>query len=167
MSKYKIGIDLGGSHIAVAVVNINGNIIGEIAQRDIDLSDLSTEKTNEFPEVEIEITKIMVELIKIAVKNAGVDFKEIDFIGIGSPGSSSGETIKRTNKLGLKEFNIGKALRDKFSEINLDLKVKILVENDANCAGIGELIKGSLAKTKNSILLTFRNRNRCSNYFKW
>lgn len=71
--------------------------------------------------------------------------KKIHAIGIGSPGPLKDGKIINAPNLPFNNFDIKKTLQNKF-------KVKIVVENDANCAAIAEAKLG--IKKKNFILLT-------------
>lgn len=57
--------------------------------------------------------------------------------------------------MGLKDFDIGEALRSKFNELGLNEDIKILVENDANCAAVGELASGALKGITNGMNIVF------------
>jgi len=72
---YRIGIDLGGTNIAVGVVDDNYNIIGE-----------GKVKTNA-PRPAEEICDDIAKAVMMAVKNAGLTLDDIGFVGIGAPGS--------------------------------------------------------------------------------
>ena len=87
---YKIGIDLGGTNIATAVVNDEYKIIGK-----------GTLPTNT-PRDAFEIAKDMAKTVEMACEDARVDKSEIDWIGIGSPGCINSESgiIEYANNLG-------------------------------------------------------------------
>ena len=72
---YKIGIDLGGTNIAVGVVDENFNIVGR-----------GKVKTN-CPRPAEEIVADMVLAAEMAMKDAGITVDQVDGIGVGSPGA--------------------------------------------------------------------------------
>ena len=73
--KYHLGIDLGGTNIAVGVVDSDFNIIGEASI------------PTGVPDTPEHIADRMAQASRAAVENAGVAMDEIESVGIGSPGS--------------------------------------------------------------------------------
>lgn len=129
----KIGIDLGGSHIAIGVVDNNG-IILEKNERRI----LANEKKNIHEFIENYIAKNVNELSK--------KYK-ITSVGIAIPGTLNKTTIKKSVNLGIENYNIVEALQ---SKININIKIK----NDAKCAALAENSYGSLKNYSRSLFLT-------------
>ena len=123
--KYKVGVDLGGTNIAVGVIDENYNIIGR-----------GKLKTN-VPRPAEEIMADIVKGVKIAAENAKISLDQIESIGIGTPGSVNKETgyIEYANNL---YFNQVPAVK----MINELIDAKVFLENDANCAALGEAIAG-------------------------
>ena len=76
---YTIGIDLGGTNIAVGLVDENYNIVKKISTPTL---------ASRGPE---EITKDMAALSKEVIAMAGVDVSEVAGVGIGCPGSIDNE----------------------------------------------------------------------------
>lgn len=113
----KIGIDLGGSHIGIGLVDDNKNIIKKY-ERDF----TEEEKSNLIPIVEDFVVEKTDDL-----KNEN----EIESIGIAIPGAVKNGVIIRAVNLGINNFDITKSLNDK-------LNLPILVENDGRCACIAE-----------------------------
>ena len=129
----KIGIDLGGSHIAIGVVDKNGQILEKTEKRIIETEKKDIEKTIE----EYIIEKVY--QLKEKYKITG--------IGIAVPGTiKKGIVIKSVN-LGLENYEIIKRLKEK-----IDLPIS--VQNDAKCAAIAENKYGCLKEYKRSIFLT-------------
>ena len=87
--KYKVGVDLGGTNIAVGVIDENYNIIGR-----------GKLKTN-VPRPAEEIMADIVKGVKIAAENAKISLDQIESIGIGTPGSVDKKTgyIEYANNL--------------------------------------------------------------------
>ena len=75
MMKYYVGIDLGGTNIAVGVVDENYQIVGR-----------ASVKTN-CPRPAEEIADDMTKAARMAVEDAGIAMDQVEWIGIGSPGT--------------------------------------------------------------------------------
>ena len=130
----KIGIDLGGSHIAIGVINNKGKIIENFEKRI-----LNSEKK----QIEETIEKNIFEQIK----NLSKKYK-IEKIGIAAPGTIQDDKILRAYNLGIeKEYEIIKQLSKK-------IKVPIKIRNDAKCAALAENKYGCLKGYKRSLFLT-------------
>lgn len=118
-----IGIDLGGTNIAVGCVTADGTIL----------------KKDSAPTLSgrsyIEIVKDMAALCKSVVNSAGADINEIKAIGIGSPGTvdSTSGTVVFAGNLHLEKAPIAEELGKYFD-------IPIHMENDANAAAYGEYI---------------------------
>ena len=113
----KIGIDLGGSHIAVGVVDNNNELIEKVEK------DFSEEDKMDI----ITVTqKFIVENVKIFEKNY-----EIESIGIAVPGVAKNGVIIKTVNLGINNYDIKSSLEEK-------LQKKVNVRNDGKCACIAE-----------------------------
>lgn len=129
----KIGIDLGGSHIAIGVVDENGKILSKVERRI-----LQEEKVNS--------KKIIKNYIIEKVQDFAVEY-EIECIGIAIPGTVSKNTIVKSVNLNIENYNIINDLREK---INLPIKIR----NDAKCASLAEYKYGSIKNCKNALFLT-------------
>lgn len=129
----KIGIDLGGSHIAIGVVDSNGRIIEKVEKR---------LKSAEKKQIKKSIEEYVIENIEALRKK----YKIIE-IGIAVPGTVKNGVVIKSVNLGIKNYNIVEELNKK-----IDLPIKI--KNDAKCAAIAELTYGSLKNYKRSIFLT-------------
>ena len=123
---YKAGVDLGGTNIAVGIINDSNEIIGR-----------AKVKTN-IPRPAEEIFKDIVECVKAATENAGLSIDDIESVGIGTPGSVNKKTgyIEYANNL---EFENVPAV----DLLNGMLPKKYYLENDANCAALGEALAGA------------------------
>lgn len=129
----KIGIDLGGSHIAIGVVDNDGRIL-EKKERRI----LKEEKK--------AITEFIEDYIFENIKNLSNIYK-ITSIGIAIPGTLNKNSIVRSVNLGIENYNIVERLKER-----IDLPIKI--KNDAKCAALAENSYGSLKNYSRSIFLT-------------
>lgn len=127
---YYIGVDLGGTNIAVGLVDEKGKII----------ESLSTPTLS--PRSYKEIVADMAKLINEIIKNTGISLSDIESIGIGSPGSIDNERgmVLYANNLKFDHAPIREEMRKYF-----DLPVHL--ENDANAAAFGEyVVNGGDAK---------------------
>ena len=129
----KIGIDLGGSHIAIGVVNKEGKIVEK------------TEKSLKGIEKK-KIKNVIEETILENVKRFQKEY-EITKIGIAIPGTVTNETVVKSVNLGLENYDIVDNLKK-----NIDLPIQI--RNDAKCAALSENTYGCLKGYNRSIFLT-------------
>ena len=132
----KIGVDLGGTNIAAGVVDENNRIIGR-----------ASVKTN-CPRPAEQIADSIVEVSKMAVKNAGVSFEDIDAIGIGTPGAVNSEgVVEFSSNLGFNDTPLLTLVETRSGK-------KVFVENDANCAALGEQVAGCGNGVPNFVAVT-------------
>lgn len=129
----KIGIDLGGSHIAIGVVDNKNFIVEKIEKRII-----SKDKKDIKNFIEEYIIKNIKELL---------EKYKITEIGIAVPGTIRGEKIIKSVNLGVENYNLVENLK---KETNIPIKIK----NDAKCAAIVESKIGALKNYKRSLFLT-------------
>ena len=129
----KIGIDLGGSHIGVGVID-NKNFIIEKVEKRL----LNKDKK--------DIKSIIESYIIKNVKEFSSKYK-ITEIGIAVPGTIKKEQILKSVNLGVKEYNLVENLK---KEIQLPIKIR----NDAKCAALAENTIGALKDYKRSLFLT-------------
>ncbi len=128
---YYIGIDLGGTNIAVGVVDENGKILADVSAPTMAERDWR------------EIVRDMAELSKKAAEKAGIKTEDIVAAGIGCPGSIDNENgvCAYNNNLNFTDA----AIADEFRKY---LDIPVNVENDANAAALGEYaINGNGAKS--------------------
>lgn len=129
----KVGIDLGGSHIAIGVVNNKGKIIEKTEKRL-----LSNEKKH--------IEKTIEDNIIGYIKELSTKYK-IEEIGIAAPGTIQDGKIIKAYNLGIEEYDIK-------SKLSKKVRVPIKIKNDAKCAAIAEHKYGCLKQYKRSVFLT-------------
>ncbi|MBQ2963738.1 MAG: ROK family protein [Clostridia bacterium] len=132
---YRIGVDLGGTNIAVGVVDKNFNIIGR-----------GKMKTNA-PRPAKAIFDDIATAIRMAVSDAEITLDEVKSIGIGTPGSvnKAEGIIDFANNLDFDHVPAKELLSE-----NLGTD-KIYIDNDANCAALGEALAGA-GKGKDSFV---------------
>lgn len=134
---YRIGVDLGGTNIAVGVVDENYKIIGR-----------GKVKTRA-PRPAEAIFDSIKEAVDMAVVNAGINYDEIVSVGIGTPGSVNKDTGAIEFSNNLKFHNVpAKAMLEE------RLKKPVYLENDANAAALGEAVAGCGNGVKNFVAVT-------------
>lgn len=131
----KIGIDIGGSHIALAIVD-RDKIINKqsIYTRNLDI--FTRKNMKEY------ILKNIFEYI-----DTNIDIKELDMIGISSAGEIQDGIIYNAQNLGIIKFDIKGQLIKRYSG------VKILVQNDALSALNAEMKFGNLKNSDTSVFM--------------
>ncbi len=136
---YRIGVDLGGTNIAVGAVN-----------ESLELVCKESTPTGAARPAE-EIVADIARLCKSVAQKCGCDIADIDSVGIATPGIANTKTgvVEYANNLPFRQFPIAKMLSDM-----LGGKVSVRIANDANAAAWGEACAGAAKGTKNSIMIT-------------
>lgn len=129
----KIGIDLGGSHIAIGVIDESGIIVEKTEKRI-----LEKEKK--------DVKNFIEDYIIENTNNLRGKYK-ISSIGIAIPGTVDSTKIIKSVNLGIEDYSIVEHLKQ---QISLPIKIR----NDAKCAALAENQYGSLKKYSRSIFLT-------------
>ena len=129
----KIGIELGGRHIAIGVIK-NDKIIVEKQEKRL----LSKEKRN----IEQSIEDYIIQNVKELEKKY-----EITEIGIAIPGTVKNELIIKSVNLGVSNYDLVRKLKSK-------IKLPIKIRNDAKCAALAECKIGVLKDYDRSLFLT-------------
>lgn len=132
----RIGVDVGGSHIGLGLVNKDGKLILK-AEKDYDK--IQEDMSN-------IVLETIIELINKIIDNNDVKKEEIESIGIAFPGTVSETTVIKAENLGIDDFEVVKKLKKHFD-------VPIHLENDAKCAAIAEKEFGSLKNYEDAIFL--------------
>lgn len=134
---YSIGIDLGGTNIVASVVNDKYEIIST--------SKTKTNSPRPAEEIFDDIEKVCCE----AVDAAGLTFDDIQAIGLGTPGTVNAEgVIEFANNLAFNNVPAKQMLVDRLG------KEEIFIENDANCAALGEAYAGCGNGSNNFVAIT-------------
>lgn len=134
--RYFIGIDIGGMSIKAGLVDEKGNL---------------TCKTSAITPLNDNgaIVKAVFMLIDDVILKSGLTKDNIDGIGIGSPGiinTIKGEIVYASN-LGITHLKLCK-------EINTKYGIACHIENDANCAVLGEYYFGEAVGQNNTVMIT-------------
>ena len=135
---YRIGVDLGGTNIAVGLVNENMEIVVK--------KSLPTGAERKAEEIVADIAA----LCKAVCEEKGIAVNEVESVGIASPGIANNATgvVEYANNLPFLNLPIAKLL-----EGHLGIN-RIRVANDANAAAWGEAVAGAAKGSKNSIMIT-------------
>lgn len=152
-----VGIDIGGSHVGLGVVDNNGKIVkkaGKIINPRIP-----------------NYKKVLETFIINTIKDLENEFK-IEHIGVGAPGIVKANRIEYCINLNLVNYNLAGILKKNFPN------ARITVNNDAKCAALAEKNVGALKDYKNAVFLCIGtgiggaafyrdkliNPNRCSGF---
>ena len=137
---YRIGIDLGGTNIAVGLVAENYKIVVK-----------KTTPTLAKRESEA-IVADMARLCREVCAEKNVDIKDIVNIGVAAPGIANHRNgcVEYSCNLPFRRFPLVKALAD---ELGVE-ESRVKIANDANVAALGETKFGCGKNYKNTILIT-------------
>lgn len=137
---FNLGIDLGGTNIAVGVVNDNFEIVGR-----------GNVKTNS-PRPAEEIAADMAKACFIALDDAKLSLSDINSIGIGAPGSIDPKNgvIATSNNLKFDNVPMVELVLNALGNSSIDC----YIENDANAAAYGEYMAGAGKGTQDFITIT-------------
>ena len=135
---YTVGVDLGGTNIAVGICDENLNIVTKgsvptLAARDPEL-----------------IVKDMADLVGSLAENAGIPYSEISYVGIAAPGSINSDTgvVEYSNNIQMSNFPMCEIFK-KYSPIKT-----VYIANDANAAALGEALAGAAKGAGVALMIT-------------
>ncbi len=131
---YAIGIDVGGSSLKCGVIDHEGEIMFSTL---VSLNDAKTESA---------IVTLIIETIQTCVEQG---FHPICGIGVGFPGVIDENVIigGADNLPGFKQFPLGKILNELTG-------FPVIIDNDANLMGLGELNYGAAKYCGDAVFLT-------------
>lgn len=137
---YRIGIDLGGTNIAVGIVDDNHKIVVK--------KSTPTLAKRESEAIVADMARVCLE----ACASLGINVKDVANIGIASPGIANPNNgcVEYANNLPFRRFPIVKLLA---GLLGVDEKL-IKIANDANAAAWGEAVAGAAKGSANSIMVT-------------
>ena len=135
--RYTIGIDLGGTTMTAGIVNENYEIVGKLTW------------STRLPRPAQDLEQALAELCRTVVKEAGLAFSQIEYVGIGTPGSVDFTTgfVGYNTNFGYYDWNLGPDLASL-------LGCRVYVENDANAAAFGEYLAGGAKGYKDAVVVT-------------
>lgn len=138
MPELWLGIDLGGTNVKVALVSHDGEVVQK--------SSLKTH-ADRGPDA---VMAIMAEGAASVVADAGQTMKDIAAAGIGAPGPMNWQTgvvYSPPNLPGWKDVPLAQLMGER-------LGIRCYVDNDANCACLGEFERGAGRDVRNMCLFT-------------
>lgn len=119
--KYYLGLDVGGTNLAAGIVDENYHLLHKEsipagAGRSVE-----------------DITEDMAKVSKSVIKHLGLPISKISSWGIGMPSYINPKTglLVHANCFGWKNIDI-------YSYLQKQISLPIYIENDANCAAMGE-----------------------------
>ena len=134
---YYLGIDLGGTNIAAAVVNEKGEMLGKVSlptPRDVPAEQVADQ---------------MAAASRAAVEQVGLSMDDIASVGIGSPGTIEPDTgvIRFWSNLDFSNVPLAALMRERLNK-------EIYLENDANAAALGEYAAGAGKGSQSMVAIT-------------
>lgn len=138
----KIGIDLGGSHVAIGLVNEHNEII---EKRTYYMNDRGNGTLENY------IVSSIVHGINEILESTNFQLNKIEKIGIATPGNPKDGKIKNVVNLGIEELDLTQKLKQAFGKISFNVPIRL--ENDGKCAGLAEKYNGSLREYSDCVFL--------------
>lgn len=135
--KYYLGIDLGGTNIVAGIVDENNNIVGKCST------------PTSLPRPDREVVDTMIILSKKVVADNNLTMDDIEWVGVGCPGSVDLDTGYVTYSNNLEWYNT--PLKN---WLQVGLKKTVYLDNDANAAAYGEYLAGAGKGADSMIMIT-------------
>ncbi|WP_370222065.1 ROK family glucokinase [Cytobacillus sp.] len=136
--KWLVGVDLGGTTTKLAFINYYGEIIHKW--------EIPTDNSEEGKNITINIAKA----IDLKLEELDLSKDKIIAIGMGAPGPVNLATgvVYNTVNLGWKDNYPLKDL------LEVETSLPVIIDNDANCAALGEMWKGAGNGAKDLVCVT-------------
>ena len=95
--KYTIGIDLGGTTMTAGLVDEAYNIVGKIT------------RPTRLPRPAQDLEQALADLCRAVAKDYKIDFADVSYVGIGTPGSVNFTTgfVGYNTNFGYYDWNLG------------------------------------------------------------
>lgn len=135
--KHYLGIDLGGTNIAVGITDEKGGITEKYSA-----------KTNAAQPFE-GLVRDIAETAKKAVENSGLQLSDIAAVGLGTPSCINPRTNLLVNANNLNWQNV-----PLYDELKKYFDMPVFIQNDAACAALGEAVCGAAAEYENAVMVT-------------
>ena len=134
---YSIGVDIGGMSIKIGLVDLNGNIV--------EIIKVKTSST-----VDGIVDDIITSINKL-LSNTNISFSNLKGIGIGCPGSVSGDkgVVDFLPNLGWIDVPLVDLIKKKIGS-----NVLVKLANDADVATLAEVLYGSAKGYDNAVMFT-------------
>lgn len=132
-----VGIDLGGTGIKIGILNRDYEILAQNA--------IPTGRERPYQQVIADMGNAVDNLLK----ENGFTQEECAGVGIGSPGTvdSATGTVIYSNNIAWEHVPLAE-------ELGKYLRLPIFLNNDANCAALGEVVRGAARGCKNAVFFT-------------
>ena len=133
----RIGIDLGGTKIAAGIIDENYNLLSR--------AEVPTRAAQGAEGVVAD----MAACVREALAAAGEDISDCCGAGIGSPGLCDTEkgSVRNAHNLGWYGVPVCELL-------SKELGIPVKVDNDANCAALGEVVAGAAKGSRSALMVT-------------
>lgn len=140
--QFIVGVDLGGTNIVAGAMPVDGS-------REIGMRTLPTQAGNGAESVADRIAAMIETVVADVQRETGAERDDILGVGIGSPGPLDRErgVVIVTPNLGWRDY----PLRE---EISSRVSMRATLDNDANCATLGEWWCGAARGGRNVIGMT-------------
>ena len=134
---YRLGIDLGGTHIAAGVVDSGHRIVG------------AAETPTRAREGAAAILEGIVHCANEALASAGLQKSDCAWVGLGAPGicDNSRGIVHGAHNIGWDGFQVT-------APLSAALGLPVYLGNDADCAALGELVAGAAKGSYSALLVT-------------
>lgn len=134
---YYLGVDIGGTNISAGIIDESSKLI--------DKASTPTIQGRDYHSILADTAKLCLDLIE---KNE-IDMDSVSSLGVGLPGlvDTKKGCLVYANNLSFDHINI-------IDELKKYIDKPIYIENDANCAAIGEMMCGAAHGNKNVIYIT-------------
>lgn len=136
MNMVRLGVDLGGTNIAVGVVDEQYNIIGQASVK------------TALPRPAEDIADSIKEACLLALGEARATLDEVASVGVGTPGAVNEDgVVEFSSNLGFNDTPLRDLVEERIGK-------PTFIENDANCAALGEQIAGCGGGVQNFVAVT-------------
>lgn len=135
--KYYLGIDLGGTNIAVGIVDETYRIVQKHNKK--------TKAEKGFEAVVKDIADTAFETLSLA----GMTIDQMEAVGMGAPSCINPKTglLVNANNLNWQNVPLFETLQKYFS-------VPLFIKNDADCAALGEALAGAANAYQDALMVT-------------
>ena len=135
---YRIGVDLGGTNIAVGLVNEKMELVRKMS------TPTGVERGGD------AIVADMARLARALCEAEGITLDDIAAVGVATPGVANIETgvVEYANNLNFKKFPLAELLSKELGGKT------VRIANDANAAAWGEAVAGAAKGTHDSVMIT-------------
>ncbi len=135
--KYYLGVDLGGTNIVVGIVDETGAIVAKAST------------PTSLPRPDREVVDSILILAKKVLADNGKTLDDIEWVGVGCPGSVDLDTGIVTYSNNLNWFNT--PLKN---WLRAGLGKDVYLDNDANAAAYGEYLAGAAKGANTCVMIT-------------